>query len=58
MPLDCLLFFGEEGNGDLFGFRILKGTVNPQVYEWDHENDNRTWSGSCLTDFYRRKLEE
>lgn len=27
MPLDCLLFFGDAGNGDYFGFPIIKGEI-------------------------------
>lgn len=27
MPFDCLLFFADGGNGDLFGYSILNGIV-------------------------------
>ena len=44
MPFDCLLFFGEAGNGDLFGFAILDGEVRRNdIFAWDHEDDSRTW---------------
>ena len=41
MPFDALLFFGDAGNGDLFG--LVPHTGRPDVFAWDHENDSRTW---------------
>ncbi len=42
MPLNCLLFFAEDGIGDYFGFAIAKGKVlNSRIYFWDHEDDSR-----------------
>lgn len=42
MPFDHLLFFGDLGNGDFIGYRILKGKVDTlNVYRWDHESDSR-----------------
>jgi hypothetical protein len=44
MPFDHLLFFSDAGNGDLFGFRILKEQIRRNdVYVWNHENDSRSW---------------
>ena len=48
MPFDALLFFGDAGNGDLFGFRVLAAEVGPDVYAWDHEDDSRRWVASNL----------
>ena len=43
MPFDPLLFFGAEGNGDLYGFRILGGQADELwIFVWDHETDSRT----------------
>jgi hypothetical protein len=56
MPFSCLLFFGEEGNGDLFAFRILDGKVDQFVFEWDHECDDRVSRAFCLGTFYKRLL--
>jgi hypothetical protein len=43
MPFDCLLFFGSEGNGDLYGFRVLSGGADDLfVFMWDHESDSRS----------------
>lgn len=43
MPFDCLLFFADGGNGDLFGYSILNGIVQrDDIYVWNHENDSRT----------------
>ena len=41
MPFDALLFFGDAGNGDLFG--LVPHTGRSDVFAWDHENDSRTW---------------
>lgn len=44
MPFDCLLFFGDAGNGDLFGYSILAGEVRRNdIFAWNHEDDSRTW---------------
>jgi hypothetical protein len=56
MPFDSLLFFGAEGNGDQFGYRILGGQIRPTsfIYEWDHESDDRVWFATDLADYFRR----
>jgi len=52
MPLDCLLFFSDAGNGDLFGYSIHKGSIQKDdVYVWNHENDSRTWVAPSLEKF-------
>jgi SMI1-KNR4 cell-wall len=57
MPFDHLLFFGDDGSGDQFAFRILAGAVNDlHVYRWVHENDAREWSASGLHDYVARSL--
>jgi hypothetical protein len=39
---DSLLFFGEAGNGDLFGYRLDDGAEQDQpILRWDHETDER-----------------
>jgi hypothetical protein len=54
MPVDHLLFFGDAGNGDQFGFAILADSIRKDdVFAWDHENDSRTWVAPNL----RRYLE-
>jgi hypothetical protein len=41
-PFDSLLFFGEAGNGDLFGYRLDDGAEEGQpILGWDHETDER-----------------
>ena len=38
MPFDCLLFFADGGNGDLFGYSILNGIVQrDDIYYGNHE---------------------
>ncbi|MES9667511.1 SMI1/KNR4 family protein [Bacillus nitratireducens] len=52
MPFDCLLFFADGGNGDLFGYSILNGIVQRNdIYVWNHENDSRTWVAPSLKIF-------
>ncbi|MBM6648318.1 SMI1/KNR4 family protein [Bacillus sp. RIT 809] len=52
MPFDCLLFFADGGNGDLFGYSILNGIVQrDDIYVWNHENDSRTWVAPSLKTF-------
>jgi hypothetical protein len=58
MPFDCLFFFGAEGNGDQFAYRILAGQIRDVswIYEWDHESDNRQWFAHGLTDYFERSV--
>jgi hypothetical protein len=57
MPFDHLLFFGDDGSGDQFAFRILAGTVNEQgVFRWCHENDAREWFAGGMGDYLARAL--
>ncbi|KXH86074.1 SMI1/KNR4 family protein [Sporosarcina sp. HYO08] len=52
MPFDHLLFFSDAGNGDLFGYAILNGSVRrDDIFVWDHESDSRKWVASSLKDF-------
>ncbi|MFK4415568.1 hypothetical protein ABH961_004123 [Bacillus sp. RC251] len=54
MPFDCLLFFADGGNGDLFGYSILNGIVQrDDIYVWNHENDSRTWVAPSLETFMK-----
>ena len=48
VPLDVhafgsLVFFGQLGNGDLFGHPVLPKRVRDDVFVWDHEDDSRNW---------------
>ena len=53
---DQILFIGEEGGGDLFGFRVLPGQdVDNDVYLWEHEDDSRAWFASSLADYFTRR---
>jgi hypothetical protein len=52
MPFDHLLFFSDAGNGDLFGYPILNGSIQrDDIFVWDHESDSRKWVASSLKDF-------
>ena len=54
MPFDALLFVASVGNGDLFGYAVLNGTIQrDDIYVWDHEDDSRTWVASSLKDFIK-----
>jgi hypothetical protein len=57
MPFDHLLFFGDEGGGDQYAFRVLAGVIDPwNVYEWNHENDSRQWFAGGLRDYLARSF--
>ncbi|UOQ48764.1 SMI1/KNR4 family protein [Gracilibacillus caseinilyticus] len=52
MPFDHLLFFADDGCGDLFGYKILNGSIQTEdIYVWNHEDDSRTWVASSLEKF-------
>jgi hypothetical protein len=56
MPFDSLFFFGADGNGDQFAYRVLAGRIRDTswIFKWDHESDNREWFAAGLEDFFRR----
>lgn len=59
MPLDSLLFFGDAGNGNYFGFPIIKSEIwKDDVYVWNHEDDSRTWVASSLKGFLKAWLSD
>lgn len=54
-PFTELLFFGAEGNGDQFAYRIVEGRISDtSIYEWDHETDARALFAADLRDFIGR----
>ncbi len=50
MPFAHALFFAESVNGSLFFFPIQhNGRINrPDVLEWEHETNSRTWIAGHL----------
>ncbi len=57
LPFESMYFFGEEGNGDLYGFPIVDGQIGGRVYRWDHETDNREFVGADLLSFLQYQIE-
>lgn len=56
MPLNCLLFFAENGCGDYFGYSISgNGEIGNNIFLWDHEYDSRKWIANGLEDFIRKR---
>ncbi|WP_342440928.1 SMI1/KNR4 family protein [Lysinibacillus sp. FSL K6-0057] len=54
MPFDHLLFFSDNGCGDLYGYQILNGSIQTEdIYVWNHEDDSRTWVASSLEVFIK-----
>lgn len=54
-PFTDLLFFGGEGNGDLFAYRVAEERVaDTSIHEWDHETDQRARFASDLRDYVVR----
>ena len=59
MPFDCLLFFGDAGNGDQFAYSILNGEIRrSDIFEWNHEDDSRTWSAANLKQYLKNMLDK
>lgn len=58
MPFDNLLFFGDDGDGDLFAFPVqADGCINqPDIFRWDHETDGRVWFAPGLRRFFDRRF--
>jgi hypothetical protein len=55
MPFDPMLFFGDNGGGDQYAYRILAGGIEyMSVYEWEHETDSRNWFARDLRDYLAR----
>jgi SMI1-KNR4 cell-wall len=53
-PLDSFLFFSDAGNGDLFGYSIVNGSIQTDdIYVWNHEDDSRSVIASSLEEFIR-----
>jgi hypothetical protein len=53
MPFDCLLFFGDAGNGDQFAFPIQAGNITrPDIFVWNHEDDSRSWVAPSLETYF------
>lgn len=52
--LGAFLWFGGRGNGDLFGYPIEGGVVQPdRIVDWDHERDAITPVVASLRAFLR-----
>ncbi|WP_226358050.1 MULTISPECIES: SMI1/KNR4 family protein [unclassified Pseudonocardia] len=53
LPFDQLIFFADNGGGDLFGFPALPN--RPEVVVWDHETDSRHRVAGSLRDYLIRR---
>lgn len=52
MPFDCLLFIGDSGFGDNFGYAVVGSKVKRRaIYVWNHEDDSRSWVAPSIRDF-------
>jgi hypothetical protein len=61
MPFDNLLFFGDNGGGDVFGYAITaSGRIDGggRIYIWEHELDGRPWYADRLEHYLERMLTE
>jgi hypothetical protein len=58
MPFDCLFFFGGDGGGDQFAYRVLAGQIRDTswIFRWEHESDNREWFASSLEQFFKNAV--
>lgn len=52
MPLDCLVFFAENGCGGYYGYPVIQGNLQgDKVFFWWKETDDRTLVAGDLKDF-------
>ena len=59
MPFDNLLFFGDNGSGNIFGFAITASRrIDGRIYMWEHEIDGRSWYADRLEHYLERMLTE
>jgi len=60
MPFDHLLFFGEEGGGDLFAFAVHgDGIVHKlDIFRWDHETDAREWYADRMERYLEQRIRD
>ena len=49
------LFFGEEGDGGAYFFRVLGGEAGPAIFAWDHETDSRESYAYTLDAYVRSR---
>ena len=52
---DDLLFFGDRGNGDLYGFPITAEGTGSKVFLWDHEDNSRIYEAATLREWLQGK---
>lgn len=57
LSFESMFFFGEEGNGDLYGFPVANGEVIGRVFRWDHETDDREIVAPNLLSFLQYQIE-
>jgi hypothetical protein len=55
MSFDQLMFVGDNGGGDLFGYVRVPGERPDDVFVWDHETDERRWVSASLRDYLERR---
>lgn len=52
MPLDCLFFIADAGDGDLFGYAVVDNAIQcSDIFVWNHEDDSRHVVATRLRDF-------
>ena len=55
MPLDALLFFGDAGNGQMFGHPITaEGEVLDSVFAWNPILDDRVFVAASVMEYLKR----
>ncbi|MFG2140923.1 SMI1/KNR4 family protein [Streptomyces sp. NPDC048650] len=54
MPLEALLFFGDNGGGDQFAF--VRKPPRADIFVWEPEDDSRRWVARDLQDYLGRSL--
>ena len=58
MNFDDCFFIGNNGSGDLYFLRVIKGKIDMiDVYIWNHESDSRNWFANNPKDLSARHKE-
>lgn len=54
MPLDCLFFVADAGNGDMFAYAVIDNEIRcSDIFVWSHEDDSRTVVATNLRRFIK-----
>ncbi len=57
MPLDCLFFIADNGQGDLYGYKVVGNHMKcPDIFIWHHDDDSRIIVATSLRKFIEGRV--